>query len=59
VVYELRAATHQRLTRADDGQVGLRAFASVLEWVQQLRVKSRQSSQVLGVDLIGFALALA
>jgi len=32
--------------------MGLRVFAPVLEWVQQLRV---QASQVLSVDLVSFA----
>jgi hypothetical protein len=56
VVYQLRASTHQCLTRADYGQVSLGTFAPVPEWVQQLRIHSSQASQVLGVDLIGFTL---
>src|SRR5215210_1742952 len=52
VVYELRAGAHQRLTRADDGHMGLGVFAPMFEWVQELRVHSCQASQVLGVYLI-------
>jgi hypothetical protein len=47
VVNQLRAATNQRLTRADNGHVGLGVFAAVLEWVQQLRIQTRQAIQVL------------
>src|SRR5919112_1055296 len=47
VVYQLRASTHQRLARTDDGHVGLALFAPVLEWVQQLRIQSCHSCQVL------------
>jgi hypothetical protein len=36
--------------------VGLRVFVPVLYGVEQLRIEARQSSQVLGVDLVGFAL---
>jgi hypothetical protein len=39
--------------------MGLALFAPMLEWVQQLRIHSSQASQILGVDLIGLALALA
>src|SRR5688572_12609852 len=46
-VNELRAGTHQRLTRADDGHVSLALFAPVLEGVQQLRIEARQAGQVL------------
>src|SRR5215208_2650378 len=56
VVHKLRAATHQRLAGADDGQMSLGVYAPVLEWVEQLRIKTCQASQVLGVDLIRFAL---
>ena len=35
--------------------MGLALFASMLEWVQQLRVHSSQASQILGIDLIGLA----
>jgi hypothetical protein len=35
--------------------VGLGAFTPVPEWVQQLRIKACQASQILGVDLIRFA----
>jgi hypothetical protein len=31
----------------------------MFEWVQQLRVKTRQSSQILGIYLVGLLLALA
>jgi hypothetical protein len=53
---QLRAATHQRLARADDGHMGLALFAPMLEWVQQLRVHSCQAREVLGVYLIGLLL---
>src|SRR5215212_3741284 len=53
---QLRAGTHQCLTRADDGHMGLGVFAPMFERVQELRVKTRQASQVLGVDLVGLAL---
>jgi hypothetical protein len=56
VIDQLRAATHQRLTRADDGQMSLAVFAPVLEWVQELRIQACQASQVLGIYLVGFAL---
>ena len=39
--------------------MSLGVFAPVLEGVQELRVHSRQAGQVLGVYLVGFALALA
>ena len=35
--------------------MGLRVFASMFEWVQELRVHSSQASQILGIDLIGLA----
>jgi hypothetical protein len=56
MVYELRAGIHQRLTRADEGQVGLGAFAPMPEWVQQLRIEACQASEVLGIDLVGLLL---
>jgi hypothetical protein len=46
VVYKLCAGTPQRLTRADDGHMGLGVFAPMLEWVQELRVKTYQASQI-------------
>jgi hypothetical protein len=55
VVHELGAAIYQRLAGPDDGHMGLRVFAPMLEGVQQLRVHSCQASQVLGVYLIGLA----
>jgi hypothetical protein len=36
----------------------LGAFAPMLERVQELRVKTRQAGEVLGVYLVGLALAL-
>jgi hypothetical protein len=51
VVYKLRAGTHQRLARADDGHMSLALFAPVLEWVQQLRVHSSQASEVLKASI--------
>jgi hypothetical protein len=39
--------------------MSLGIFAPMLEWVQQLRVHSRQASQILGIYLIGLTLALA
>ena len=59
VVYELRAATDQCLTRADDGHVSLGIFAPMLERIEQLRIKTCQSSQILSVYLVGLAPALA
>jgi hypothetical protein len=59
VVYELRAATDQCLTRADDGHVSLGIFAPMLERIEQLRIKMCQSSQILSVYLVGLAPALA
>ena len=59
VVDELGAAIYQSLPGADDGHMGLRVFASMFEWVQELRVKTRQASQILGIDLVGLALAMA
>jgi hypothetical protein len=63
VVHELRAATYQRPAGADDGHVSPEAFASVLERVQELRIKTCQSGQVLDTFLdtyfIRLALALA
>ena len=56
VVHELRASTNQRLARADDGHMGLGVFAPMLERVQELRIKTRQASQVLGVYLTRLAL---
>src|ERR687890_309421 len=58
VVYEPSAAIYQSLPGADDGHMGLRVFASMFEWVQELRVHSSQASQILGIDLVGLALAL-
>jgi hypothetical protein len=40
VVYKLRAATDQRLARADYGHVSLALFAPVLERIQKLRIKT-------------------
>jgi hypothetical protein len=59
VVYELRAATDQCLPGADYGHMGLGIFAPVLERIQELRVHSCQSSQILSVYLVGLSLALA
>ena len=56
VVHQLRAATDQCLPGADDGHVSLGVFAPVLERIQELRIQTRQSSKVLGVDLIRFVL---
>jgi hypothetical protein len=56
VVHELGAAIYQNLPGADDGHVSLALLASVLEWVQELRVHSSQASQVLGIDLVSLAL---
>jgi hypothetical protein len=39
--------------------MGLGIFAPVLERVQELRIQACQASQILGVDLVGFTLALA
>jgi len=39
--------------------VGLALFASVLERIQELRIEACQTSEVLGVYLVGLALALA
>jgi hypothetical protein len=36
--------------------MGLGIFAPMFEWVQQLRVETRQASKVLGIDLVGLAL---
>jgi hypothetical protein len=58
VVHELGAATDQGLPGADQGHMGLGVFASVLEWVQQLRIETCQASQIFSVDLVGFTLAL-
>jgi len=51
MVHKLGAATNQRLTRADNGHMGLALLASVLEWVQELRVHSSQASQVLKASI--------
>ena len=51
VVDQLGAATNQRLTRADNGHVGLALLAPVLEWVQQLGVHSSQASQILKASI--------
>ena len=56
VVYKLRAATDQRLTRADYGHVRLALFAPVLERIQKLRIEARQAGEVLGVYLVGLSL---
>jgi hypothetical protein len=34
VVYKLRAGTHQRLARADYGQMSLGILTAVFEWVE-------------------------
>ena len=39
--------------------MSLALLAPVLERVQELRVHSSQSSEVLGIYFVGFALALA
>jgi hypothetical protein len=59
VVYELRAATDQCLTRADDGHVSLGIFAPMLERIEQLRIQACQAGQILSVYLVGLAPALA
>jgi hypothetical protein len=51
VVYELRAATNQCLTRADDGHVSLGIFTPMLERIEQLRIKTCQSSQILKASI--------
>jgi hypothetical protein len=56
VVYKLRTATDQRLPGADDGQMSLGVFTPVLEGIQQLRIKTCQTSQVLSIYLICFTL---
>ena len=43
-VDQLRAATDQCLTRADDGQVSLALYAPVLERIEQLRIEACQAS---------------
>ena len=35
--------------------MGLALFASVLEWIEQLRVQTCQTSQILGVYLVALA----
>ena len=55
VVDQLRAATDQRFARADDRHMSLGIFTSVLEWVEQFRIKTCEASEVLGIDLICFA----
>ena len=56
VIYELGAALHQRLPGAYDGQMSLAPFTVVLEWVEQLRIQTRQASQSLGAYLVGLSL---
>jgi hypothetical protein len=51
VIDQLRAGAHQRLPGADDGQVSLGAFASVLERIQQPGIQSCQASQVLKASI--------
>ncbi len=36
--------------------MGLGVFAPMFEWVEQLRVETRQAGQTLGVDLVGLLL---
>jgi hypothetical protein len=36
--------------------MGLALFASVLEWVQLLRIQTCQASQIFSVYLVGFTL---
>jgi hypothetical protein len=36
--------------------MSLRVFVPVLERIQELRIQTRQTSEVLGIDLIRFAL---
>jgi hypothetical protein len=36
--------------------MGLGVFASVLEWVEQLRIETCQASQIFSVYLVGFTL---
>jgi hypothetical protein len=55
MVHQLRASTDQRLARADYGHVGLGVFAPVLERVQEIRIQTRQASEVCGAYLISFA----
>jgi hypothetical protein len=38
--------------------MSLSVFASVLEWVQELRIEACQASQIFSVYLVGFTLAL-
>jgi hypothetical protein len=51
VVEQLRAGTHQRLARADDGHMSLGVFAPMFEWVEELRVHSSQASQILKASI--------
>jgi hypothetical protein len=44
VVNELRAATNQRLARADYGQVSLGVLTTVFDWVEQFRIHSCEAS---------------
>jgi hypothetical protein len=51
VVDQLRAATDQCITRTDYGHVSLALFAPVLERIEQLRIQTRQASQVLKASI--------
>jgi hypothetical protein len=39
--------------------MSLGVFAPMFEWVQKVRIKACQASQILGINLIRFAFALA
>jgi hypothetical protein len=59
VIDQLRASTHQRLTRADYGQVSLGVFAAVFERVKQFGIDTCQAGKALGIYLVSLLLALA
>src|SRR3712207_3469360 len=56
VIDQLRAATYQHLTRADDRQMGLGVLTAVFEWVEQFRIHSCEASEILSIYLVGLAL---
>ena len=58
VIYQLRAATDQRLARADQGHMRLALFAPMLDGYRSFGSTLARRARS-GVDLIGLALALS
>jgi hypothetical protein len=56
MVDQLRARVNQRLAWADERHMSLGVLTPVLERVKRLGIETGQAREVLGVELVGFAL---